>query len=486
MPRRTLWLGLAAIALGALVPRVVHLGAHLPQLVSPDEPTVMDRALALLDGDTPREWDWPQGAMTVLAVAVGPVRVITPWLDGTPWLFGRVLFALVGVSVVVLTGLLGHALTGRRAVAWLAAGLVAVSYLGVRLSRSLQPDHLQLAFVLGSLLCAFRYDERRSWRWLVAAGGLAGMAGATKYLGVLVVGPAAVLAVLHRRPRDLLVLAGATVAGFVVLAWGALVAPGEFWDGLSGQFGHQAGGHLGYDGDTPGWWFHATRSLPGNWGWVVTVLGAVGTVLALVRGDRRLRLTAVLAVGLFVVVGLSRVQFPHYVLILLPLLAVLGAAAVPRHGLAVAAVVVSLVPTLADDVRLVRAAGAPDTREVVDATLAALRGPVWTERYASLPGRGTPIGDFGSRPDAVDCDCYAVLSSYMEERFRREPATYAAQVANYDRIREAGRVVLVVAPEPRLAYNWDVLPRWGLDDLPVLGAMRSVGPTITVLDLRRP
>ena len=131
-----------------------------------------------------------------------------------------------------------------------------------------------------------------------------------------------------------------------------------------------------------------------------------------------------------------------------------------------------------------RAAGAPDTREVADAALARLPGPVWTERYAAVPGRGTPIGDFGSRPDAVDCGCFAVLSSYMEDRFRREPDVYAAQVANYDRLRAAGKVVLVVGPRPRLAYNWDVLPRWGLDDLPVTGDITMVGPTITVLDLR--
>lgn len=496
--------GLAAIAAVAVVLRTVHLGAHLPRLVSPDEPTVMDRALALLDGRAPTEWDWPQGSMTVLAGAIGAVRAVTPWADGTPWLFGRVLFALVAVAAVVLTGALGAAVAGRddvvrrRVTALVAAGLMAVSFLSVRLSRSVQPDHLQVVFVLGALLCALRYerDDGHDVRWIAAAGLLAGAAGAAKYLGVLVVAPAAVLVVLAstRRARDLVVLGVTTAVGFLALAWGALAEPGAFWNGLDGQFGHQAGGHLGYAGDASGWWFHATRSLPGNWGWGITILAAIGVVAALVSGDRRQRIVAVFAAGLFAVVGLSRVEFPHYMVIVLPLLAVLTGWLVARvvemaspvyAVVAVVGVTLLVLPTVADDVRLVRAAGATDTRELVDPLLRSLDGIVLTERYAALPGSGIAVGDVGSRPDVVECDCFVALSSYMEDRFRREPDRYAAQVANYDRVRAAGRLVRVLGPRPRLAYNWDVLPRWGLDEVPLTGDISAVGPTITVLDLRR-
>jgi hypothetical protein len=477
-PDVVLFGGLAVVAAGALVLRTVHLGAHLPQLVSPDEPTVMDRALALLHGHAPTEWDWPQGAMSVLAALVGATRALTPWADGTPWLLGRVAFALVAVAAVVLTGVLGADLAGgdrrrRRVTAWVASALLAVSFLSVRLSRSIQPDHLQVVFLLGALLCGLRHE--RGVRWVGGAGLLAGAAGAAKYLGVLVVVPVATLIVLGpagRRVRDLVVLAATTVAGFVVLAWGALVEPGGFWDGLTGQFGHQAGGHLGYDGESTGWWFHVTRSLPGNWGWGLTVV----------------------AIGLFAVVGLARVEFPHYMVVVLPLLAALTALLVARvvdeaspvfAVVALAGILLLALQPLADDVRLVRAAGAPDTRELVDPFLRSLDGLVLTERYASLPGTGVPIGDFGSRAGTVDCGCYAVLSSYMEDRFRREPRRYAAQVAAYDALRAAGTIVRVIGPRPRLAYNWDVLPRWGLDDVPLSGRISVVGPTITVLDLRR-
>src|SRR5439155_4120657 len=164
--------GLLAIVAGAALLRLVHVGAHLPGLVSPDEPTVMGRALGLLHGTIPRQWDWPTGAMELLAAAIGLVRVLTPWLSGAaPWLFGRVLFVVVSLAVIVLTSMVGAELADgrkdRRLVSLGGAALVAVSYLSVRLSRPIQPDHLQLCFILGSALCALAYDRRRNRAALV-------------------------------------------------------------------------------------------------------------------------------------------------------------------------------------------------------------------------------------------------------------------------------------------------------------------------------
>src|SRR5207248_4205262 len=114
--------GLLAIVAGAALLRLVHVGAHLPGLVSPDEPTVMSRALGLLHGTIPRQWDWPTGAMELLAAAIGLVRVLTPWLSGSPpWLFGRIVFVVVSLAAVALTGLVGAQLADgprdRRVVA---------------------------------------------------------------------------------------------------------------------------------------------------------------------------------------------------------------------------------------------------------------------------------------------------------------------------------------------------------------------------------
>ena len=54
----------------------------------------------------------------------------------------------------------------------------------------------------------------------------------------------------------------------------------------------------------------------------------------------------------------------------------------------------------------------------------------------------------------------------------------------YDALRAKGRVVAVIGPRRHLAYDWDLLPQWGLRHIPLTGAVGLVGPTITILDLR--
>lgn len=484
--------GLAAIAAAAAVPRVVHLGAHLPRLVAPDEPTVMDRAVSLARGrGWPREFDWPPLAMEVLAGAMRATGRIGDYL------FARWLFVGVALATVVATGLLGAALaphgkrSERRTAAWVAAGLLGVSYLSVRLSRQVHPEHLQMLLVVASFGCTLRHDRTGDRRWLAGAGALAGLAAATKYLGGLAVVPAALSAVTRRRLRDLPLLAGAAVAAFVVAAPGALAHPSAFRDGLAYQLGHQAAeGHLGYDAPGGQWWFHLTQSLPGNWGWPATALAVAGIARWVLRGSPAERLAATFVVPAFLVVGASRVRFPHYVLLLVPFLAAaaggLAARSVrrlrPAGVVALAAAV--LVPTALDDARLVRAAGAPDTREVATALLAARAAgaSVVTESYGVLTGRAVPA--LGRAPWVLGCGCVVAVSSYQEERFRREPRRWADEVARYDLIRARGRPLAMVGPRVPLSYRWDLLPQWGMRRIPLTGDTGPVGPTIRLVDLR--
>jgi hypothetical protein len=490
------------VAIGAAF-RLVSIGAHLPQLIGPDEPTVVDRAIKMMHGTTnPGIFGWPTGSMLFLA---GFVKVAS-WFDGSVatataslYRFSRIVFALVGVTVIALTGALGARVApdkDRRALAaTLAALIMALAYVSVRTSRAVGPDHLQVAFALASLLCALAYDEGRKPMWsLAGAGAFAGLAAGTKYLGGLIVIPI-VVAVLWRpwdrrrvsRQLGLVVLTGA--AGFILAVPAVFTAPGAVRSGIGDQLGAQASGHLGYDGLSNGWWYHLSQSLPGSWGWVVTVLVIVGVVVAIGWGTRAERLTLAFALPTALVLGASKVRFPHYMLLTMPFFAVLACSALTRltsravKPIAIAAVVVvvlSLVPSAVNDLRLVRAARGTDTRELAAAEVARLRGPVRAEQYA------TPSGsyNFGETPSIVDCKCYAVISSYMEDRYRREPKRYARQVAVYDALRQRGKVVDVIGPRRHLAYDWDVLPQYGLSSLPALRSMGATGPTITVLDVR--
>ena len=488
--------------LGAAALRAPRLAAALPAVVQPDEPTVVERGLAALSGRlAPPLWDWPPLSGYVYAAAAGVARLAAADVTsdvGARYLLGRVLFLAIALGTVALTGLLGARLAddsrlGVFTGVW-AAAVLAVSYTSVRLSRQAHPEHLQLACVLASVLCALAFGRGRRGAPLGAAGLLAGVAGAVKYLGVTAAVVPLVAVLVWRAPArvkagQLAVLTVTTVVGFVGGTLGT-VLDAEAVRGFAWQVAHQTGGHLGYEAAGPGWWFHLGSTLPGTWGWPVTLLGLAGAVVVCVRGTRPQRLVAVLALVLLGLIGLSQVRFPHYALIVQPPLASLAIVALTRirprpARIAVAVAVAGSLGLVAlHDVRLVRAEAAPSTRLLADATVAELGGPVWTENYTLTTPRDRALVAFGTAPEVLDCRCVAVLSSYQEERYRRLPDRYAAEIAVYDALRRRGRTLAEIRPARPLSYRWDLLPQWGVATIPLTGPVGPVGPTITVLDLR--
>jgi hypothetical protein len=501
--------GMAGVlALGGVL-RIVHLGSRLPEVVYPDEPPILHLALVALGGDlAPSDIGWPPASIHIVAAAVGLGRAGGRALvEGSAelLLFGRGLFVAVSLLAVALAGVTGALLADspdrRRATAWGAAGAMAVSYLSVRLGRQVHPDHLQVVFTTAAFACVVAFDRSRRWPWLAGAGGLAGLAGAAKYIGILVALPAVVSVLWTTEARASvlrrLAVVGVTAPlGFLAGSPGALVDFGRFREGLAFQVRRQATGHLGYEAEGNGWWFHLGRSLPGNWGWPLTVAALVGTAWVMARGTRPQRLAASFVVPVLAVVGTFQARFPHYVLVLLPFLAALAFVAVLRLGgrlgesgsLAAAGLLaLTLLPTVVDDARLLRAEAAPETRVLAALALRSLPGPLWAESY-TLTGTADPparaVHALGDHPEVLGCDCFVVVSSYMEDRFRRRRDLYASQVGVYEAMRARGRVVAVVRPAVPLSYRWDVLPGWGTRKVPLRGEAGPVGPTLTILDLR--
>jgi hypothetical protein len=201
-------------------------------------------------------------------------------------------------------------------------------------------------------------------------------------------------------------------------------------------------------------------------------------------------------------VGATSVRFPHYILPVAPTLAVLASIALHRalpalhprlraSWIAPVLITIALVPTMANDIRLLRAQASTDTRTVAAPVIARLSThhrvvqEWYTDPASSAVDTTVPVS-IAAAGDLSTCDCFVVTSSYQEERYRREPARYASIIAAYDDLRAEGRVIEVIAPSRHLAYNWDTLPRFGLDDLAIVGDIGLVGPTITVYDLTRP
>ncbi|CAN5465616.1 hypothetical protein BH23ACT9_BH23ACT9_34000 [soil metagenome] len=547
--RRSAFLLAAALLLVsalALALRAPGLTASLPA-TQPDEPTVMSRALLVLDGTmTPPAFDWPLGTSLVAAAAVrtGEALGLTDRAGTVEEVYGLVrwVFMLIGVLVVAVTGLLAAALVhrregapprtdaraaagpGHRPPAWLVAvaagggaGIVAVDFVMVRLARMIQPDHLQVLFVLLALLAVVAAERAAAARprlggWLVA-GALAGVAGGMKYIGITVAVVPAVSALtsadlpLPRRVLTGLGIGVAAAVGFVV-STGGTVLSSAFVDGFVEQVLHQSGGHLGYDNEGPTWVHHLVVTIPGSVGWPVALAMIAATGWSLWRGDRVRRLVAGYAVLLYAIVGLSRIVFPHYVIIVVPVLAALTGAALAdlvggfagarderlRWGAValLACAVLALVPPALDGVRLLRSGAAPDTREGLVEELgdvldrAGLAGvEVWTESYTGLGPDdvagtgGALVFGFGDTPDILDCGCVVLVSSYQEERYAADAITGAV----YTQLRERGTVLHERTPGVSLTYRWDLLPPWGIGAIPLTGDVPALGPSVTVLDL---
>ena len=107
------------------------------------------------------------------------------------------------------------------------------------------------------------------------------------------------------------------------------------------------------------------------------------------------------------------------------------------------------------------------------------------ELYTDTSGTGEAVNNMGAVEDLINCDCFAVTSSYMEERFRREPRRYSSEVAAYDLLRKVGRVRATFEPTIPSTYRWDLIPQWGIKSIPLTESVGLVGPTITVYDLRQ-
>jgi uncharacterized protein (TIGR03663 family) len=128
------------------------------------------------------------GADTLAALSEGTLRLVP---------------ACFGIGAILLL-LLFLPLIGKEAVLWSALGL-AVSPVLVYFSRFYIQETLLLFFLVGFIAAVFRYKQRPSWAWTVAAGFFAGMMYATKETSVIAFGSIAgafLLASLFRGKKE--------------------------------------------------------------------------------------------------------------------------------------------------------------------------------------------------------------------------------------------------------------------------------------------
>ncbi|MGI9016499.1 MAG: glycosyltransferase family 39 protein [Euzebya sp.] len=492
-------IGVGGAVLLALMLRVMNI---FDAPIRTDEPTITLRAVAAAQGQlVPSGFDYPPFAAYVLAVVLRLVAVVDPDVLVDPYPVSRLVFLVLSCVGVGLVGWLGVLVGGedprRRLLFGVGSAVaLAVSFSNVRLGAHARPDQVQLLTTVFALIATILWSRIRSMRWLVLAGVGAGLAAATKYVGgVVVLTTVAAILAAHGRDwrtsvRDTTLFGAVSMVFFVIGTAGTVIidTPG-FIAGFTGEFSHQAGRHLGYEPNGNALVFHLTQSLPGNWGWPMTIAALAGIGLSVWQGSRAERLIVIFAVTGMGFAILSQVRFPHYVLLALPALAILAMVTVDRlwrldmrAGVAVLLLlVVSLVPVSFNAIRSGRVLGAPSTQDLAIPLENVYSDELVIEAYTARGvDRVATLYTVADDPSLVTCGCVVAISSYQEDRYRNRPDLYPDQIAAYDQIRDVGEQIGGVSPGRPLAYNWDLLPQWGIGDIPLTGDIGPVGPAISL------
>ena len=349
--RRFSWAGsprtwLAVVIAGGVALRAWHLNHGIPYGVGVDEPAIIERVLRMMrSGDyNPHFFDYPT-LYIYLQLLVGVLRFMWGAIAGewrslagiTPeafYLWGRSLTVLFGAATVALVYAAG--LRWGRWQGVLAAGLFAVAPTAVRESHFVLTDTPLTFFTTLALLLSLRTIEAPGLMRVALAGAAAGLAGATKYPGILsALMPLAVAGFLAA-PAGVRLSRVAAVVGSCAAAF-ALAAPYTFLD-LPGFLNGFANLSSAYTGSNPDAWRTYLIHLRLTLGWPASILALTGLALAAVRcmtGPDRLRwfmLAGFPAVYYLVLVAQGGLLYGRYVLPILPHACLLVACAAALPG----------------------------------------------------------------------------------------------------------------------------------------------------------
>lgn len=159
--------------------------------LTPDSLTYLDTARQLLAGRGLQFTSW-----------YGTLQPLTHYPPAYPWLLAQLgraapsleagarwLQAILFAANIAAGGfLLARMLPTRRGWAWIGALALLAAPPMLEIHTMLWSEALFLTFNLLAALCLAAYLERPAWRALAAAALLAGMAGLTRFLGVVLMG----------------------------------------------------------------------------------------------------------------------------------------------------------------------------------------------------------------------------------------------------------------------------------------------------------
>jgi len=391
------------------------------------------------------------------------------------FLFARVVGALIGVLTVYLTYRIAAKWLGRN-VGLLAGLFLAANTLHVLISQHVSdPNLLALLFVLLATEPLLRLAENGTLRDAVMAGAMIGLAGACKYVPLILVAPLALACLRGKRLKELgagllsVLVALFVATPFLFLDWKRTVID------ITGQRRALFSDWVGQTVFPISLPSYLVATLPHAMGWIAYALALAGAVL-LFRMGRVMRTLVAIPLLMLAANGMLKSPQERYILAVLPFLYIGAAYALVRLVawarervpmlasqapagrlapvlLAAAAIAMPLPELVAmrQQLRL------PDSRHLSRRWIMThidpgspcaieLYGPVF-----AAPERAAVIWPFFAtqselarptfHPEFLDGIQYHVASGEISRRFEAEPAKYPVENAYYRWLAEHASVV---------------------------------------------
>ncbi len=318
--------GLALRAYGLTwgLPDKWHLSSY-----HPDEWTIFSHASRIvLTGDfNPHFFNYGSLPIYLSAAVLWITRTASDLPSPQGILVIRALSALAGVITIPLA-----ASVARRALgsAWAGAGAAlfcAVTPVHVMCSQFGTVDAIGACFLTASVAVGLRLLEDDRRRWYALAGLFAGLAAATKYVGVLAVLPAYAAHMARRRDwrglydENALLIPLAAGLAFAVACPYALLDYGTFRADFAFEARHIRQGATTEMMGKPPLWFFVSEALPCALGWPMLALSGLSLGLVLLRRRAGAAILAAWCVLLCLLHGSGREIFVRYVVPIAPFLA---------------------------------------------------------------------------------------------------------------------------------------------------------------------
>ena len=490
--RFALPLVLMLVLLLALALRVWGSGYGLPAYTRyhPDEHALVERAARILwTGDWnlgrfnyPPAYAYVQASGYALYFLYGVTRDMWQHLPQfvvpNYYQVGRVLTAGFGTLTVLIVYFIGRQFSNRRA-GLLAAALLGGNYLHIIHSHYATFDVMVGFWAALTLLFSELLRDSKKAEWYLLAGLCAGLAGATKYNGAVVIIMPILAHVLSTSwsewgwlNRRLFLSLGAFLVGFFGGNPFALGNLPDFLNGLATVLHHYGTQHPGFEGKANWRWYPSIFLRSADAPWVVG--GALGLLDLVLKEWKKGVLLVAFPVIYYLMVSRFIVRFERNMVPLLPFLAIGGGWFIDRCAdfiarrakrarvastiVAVTGVALMLCLSFPASVTLDRALTQTDHRELAGQWV---EDNITTGSRIALEHYGIPF-DYDQyqvediiRADDHDLDWYQqqgfdflIISDGVWEILGRQPEIYAEKLGNLRDLTRSSRLMAEFVPEP--------------------------------------